>query len=92
MEVTSVRVHPCESTNSRTVGISSIILDRQFLVDDVRIINGSKGLFVAMPSKRVELEDGSYEYHDIVHPINQECRDLIEKAVLDEYNKVKEGE
>ncbi len=62
--------------------IVSITLNDQFVVHDVRIIEGNNGLFVAMPSKRTP----SGEFKDIAHPITSEARQLIEKTVIDAYN------
>ena len=62
--------------------IVSITIDDQFVVHDVRVIEGNNGLFVAMPSKRTP--DG--EFKDIAHPINTETRELIQTAVLTAYS------
>ena len=68
--------------------IVSITLDDQFVVHDVRVIEGNNGLFVAMPSKRTP--DG--EFKDIAHPINSETREIIQSAVLLAYNEELERE
>ncbi len=82
MKVTSVKVKKIEKENSRMKGIASILLDDMIAIHDIRIISGDNGLFVAMPSRKVPTGD----YRDIVHPISQEARDIIEKAIIDEYN------
>ena len=64
-------------------GIAEILLDDMIAIHDIRIISGDNGLFVAMPSRKTPTGD----YRDIVHPISQEARDIIEKAILEEYNK-----
>lgn len=63
--------------------IVSITFDDAFAVHDIKVVEGDKGLFVAMPSKR--MPDG--EYKDIAHPISSEVRDVIQTAVLKEYEK-----
>ncbi len=83
MKVTSVKVRKIEKENSRMKGIASILLDDMLAIHDIRIISGDNGLFVAMPSRQTSAGD----YRDIVHPISQEARDIIEGAILEEYNK-----
>ena len=83
MKITSVNVRITEKENSRMKGIASIIIDDCFAVHDIRIIEGNEGLFIAMPSRKTPTGD----YRDIVHPISQEARDIIEKAIVEEYNK-----
>ena len=63
--------------------IVSITFDDAFAVHDIKVVEGDKGLFVAMPSKR--MTDG--EYKDIAHPISSEVREVIQNAVLKEYEK-----
>jgi len=63
--------------------IVSITLDDEFVVHDIKVIEGEKGLFIAMPSKKAT--DG--EYRDIAHPINSETRDTIQKMILASYEK-----
>ena len=83
MKVTSVKVKKIEKENSRLKGIAEILLDDMIAIHDIRIISGDNGLFVAMPSRKTPTGD----YRDIVHPISQEARDIIEKAIVEEYNK-----
>ena len=83
MKVTSVNVKKIEKENSRMKGIASILLDDIIAIHDIRIISGDNGLFVAMPSRKTAAGD----YRDIVHPISPEGREMIEKAILAEYNK-----
>jgi stage V sporulation protein G len=68
--------------------IVSITLEEQFVVHDVRVIEGNNGLFVAMPSKRTP--DG--EFKDIAHPITSETREIIQTAVLAAYGTELEKE
>lgn len=83
MKVTSLKVKKIEKENSRMKGIAEILLDDMIAIHDIRIISGDNGLFVAMPSRKTPTGD----YRDIVHPISQEARDIIEKAIVEEYNK-----
>ena len=83
MKVTSVKIKKIEKENSRMKGIAVILLEDMIAIHDIRIISGDNGLFVAMPSRKTPTGD----YRDIVHPISQEARDIIEKAIVEEYNK-----
>ncbi|SDO59533.1 septation regulator SpoVG [Alkalicoccus daliensis] len=86
MEVTDVRLRRV-STEGRMLAIASITLDEEFVVHDIRVIDGNNGLFVAMPSKRTP--DG--EFRDIAHPISSKAREKIQSAVLDAYEKAEES-
>ena len=83
MKITSVNVRKIEKEGSRMRGIASVLLDDSFAVHDIRIIEGEKGLFIAMPSKKTP----TGEYRDIAHPINPEVRSMFEEAILDAYEK-----
>ena len=85
MEVTDVRLRRV-NTDGRMKAIASITLDNEFVVHDIRVIDGNNGLFVAMPSKRTP--DG--EFRDIAHPINSETRNKLQEAIFAEYERVKE--
>ena len=78
MKITSVNVRKIEKEGSRMKGIASVLLDDSFAVHDIRIIEGEKGLFIAMPSKKTPTGD----YRDIAHPINPEVRSMFEEAIL----------
>lgn len=82
VQVTGCRVTINQTDDERLKGFASIILNDCFAVCDLKIINGNKGLFVAMPSRR--RRDGSF--HDVAHPICQDLRDHIEQLVLEEYD------
>lgn len=87
MEITNVTVRPVDMR--RVKAIASIIFDEEFVVHDLRIVEGDKGLFVAMPSRK--LPNGAFR--DIAHPITSESRIAIFDAVLKEYERVlEEGE
>lgn len=87
MEVTDVRLRRV-NTEGRMRAIASITLDNEFVVHDIRVIDGNNGLFVAMPSKRTP--EG--EFRDIAHPINSNTRGKIQDAVLAEYHRLGETE
>ena len=82
MKITDVRVRKI-SKESKMRAIVSITIDDEFVVHDIKVIEGEKGLFIAMPSKKAT--DG--EYRDIAHPINSETRDRIQKLVLEKYDE-----
>ncbi|WP_203334971.1 septation regulator SpoVG [Planococcus beigongshangi] len=82
MEVTDVRLRRVQ-TEGRMRAIASITLDNEFVVHDIRVIDGNDGLFVAMPSKRTP--DG--EFRDIAHPINSGTRNKLQEAVLAAYEQ-----
>ncbi|WP_227939134.1 septation regulator SpoVG [Alkalihalobacillus deserti] len=87
MQVTDVRLRRV-NTEGRMRAIASITIDHEFVVHDIRVIDGNNGLFVAMPSKRTP--DG--EFRDIAHPISSSTREKIQNAVLTEYEKAGEYE
>ena len=82
MEITDVRLRKIE-TEGKLRAYVSITFDDSFVVHDLRVIDGNKGMFVAMPSKR--LPNGDHK--DIAHPINTEIRERIQSAVLDVYSR-----
>lgn len=82
MKVTDVRVRKL-NPEGRMKAIVSITLNDQFVVHDVRVIEGNNGLFVAMPSRRTP----TGEFKDIAHPISAETREEIQQAVLSAYDR-----
>ncbi|MDN4620803.1 septation regulator SpoVG [Paenibacillus sp. PsM32] len=82
MEITDVRLRRVNS-EGRMKAIASITIDSEFVVHDIRVIDGNNGMFVAMPSKRTP--DG--EFRDIAHPISSGTREKIQLAVLAEYER-----
>ena len=85
MKITEVRIRRLDQ-ESKMKAIVSITLNECFVVHDVRIIEGSSGLFVAMPSKRTP----NGEFRDIAHPINAETREIIQQSVLNTYARMLE--
>ena len=82
MKITDVRVRKI-TKEGKMKAIVSITLDDEFVVHDIKVIEGEKGLFIAMPSKKSS--DG--EYRDIAHPINAKTRETIQQMILDAYEK-----
>lgn len=82
MKITDVRVRKI-AKEGKMKAIVSITLDEEFVVHDIKVIEGEKGLFIAMPSKKAT--DG--EYRDIAHPINSDTREKIQATILDSYEQ-----
>ena len=82
MKITDVRVRKV-AKEGKMKAIVSITLDNEFVVHDIKVIEGEKGLFIAMPSKKAA--DG--EYRDIAHPINSQTREAIQSIILEHYEK-----
>ena len=87
MEITDIRLNKV-AREGKMEAIASITLDSEFAVHDIKVIEGEKGLFIAMPSRKAA--DG--DYRDIAHPINQSAREKIQSLILAEYNKLSEEE
>ncbi len=86
MKITSVNVRKVEKEDNRMKGIASVLLDDAFAVHDIRIIEGDKGLFIAMPSRKTPTGG----YRDIAHPINPEVRKMFEDSILEAYNNLED--
>ena len=82
MQITDVRIRKVEK-EGKMKAVVSITIDEEFVVHDIKIIEGEKGLFLAMPSRKAA--DG--EYRDIAHPINSDTRDRIQKLILEKYQE-----
>lgn len=87
MQITDVRVRKVEK-EGKLKAVVSITLDGEFVVHDIKVIEGEKGMFIAMPSKKAS--DG--EYRDIAHPINSATRERIQSTILEKYEAVKDEE
>jgi stage V sporulation protein G len=85
MEITDVKVIPVD--DDKLKAFVSIVFDASFVVTDIKVINGPKGLFVSMPSKK--RKDGSFK--DIAHPLNNQMRQYLETKVLDVYERQVSG-
>ena len=87
MQITDVRVLKV-TKEGKMKAVVSITIDDEFVVHDIKVIEGEKGLFIAMPSRKTT--DG--EYRDIAHPINSETRDRIQSLILGKYDEVLQQE
>lgn len=81
MQITKVTLRPVSM--NKVCAIASIVIDDCFVIHDLRVVNGDKGLFVAMPSRK--LPNG--EFRDVCHPINSDARDQIQRTVLDQFER-----
>ena len=87
MKITDVRIRKV-AKDGKMKAVVSITLDGEFVVHDIKVIEGEKGLFIAMPSRRA----GDGEYRDIAHPINSDMRDRLQSEILAKYEEaVKES-
>ncbi|MCR4782883.1 MAG: septation regulator SpoVG [Lachnospiraceae bacterium] len=82
MNITDIRMRKIEK-EGKMKAVASITIDDEFVVHDIKVIEGEKGLFIAMPSRKAT--DG--EYKDIAHPIRSETRALLQDMILDKYKK-----
>jgi len=83
MEITEVKVYPAKE-NGRLKAYATVVFENCFIVRDLKIIEGARGFFVSMPSRR--RKDGTFR--DIVHPLNSEFRKKIEDAIIKEYERI----
>ncbi|KKP35390.1 MAG: hypothetical protein UR26_C0005G0004 [candidate division TM6 bacterium GW2011_GWF2_32_72] len=84
MKITEVTVYPASKNNGRLRAYATVVFDDSFIVRDMKIIEGDKGFFVSMPSRR--RKDGSFR--DIVHPLNADTRQELEDRIVGEFKKV----
>lgn len=82
MQITDVRIRRVEK-EGKMKAVVSITIDEEFVVHDIKIIEGEKGLFIAMPSRKA----AGGEYRDIAHPINSGTRERIQKLILEKYEE-----
>ena len=83
-DITDIKIR-IVNADSKLKAVASVTIDDCFVVHDVKILEGQDDFFIAMPSKKTP--DG--EYKDIVHPLNTETREMLKKAVLEEFEKVR---
>ncbi len=81
MQITDIRIRRVSSAG-RMKAVVSVTFDDQFVVHDIKVVEGNNGYFVAMPSRKGA--DG--EFRDVAHPIKTETRNMIQTAILDQYN------
>lgn len=87
MNITDVRVRNV-ARNGKMKAVVSITIDDVFVVHDIKVIEGDKGLFIAMPSRKAA--DG--EYKDIAHPINSDTRTALQELILMKYRETMESD
>ena len=86
MQITDVRIRKV-AKEGKMKAVVSITIDNEFVVHDIKVIEGEKGLFIAMPSRKAA--DG--EYRDIAHPINSDTRNMIQTLILEQYEAMNLG-
>lgn len=82
MQITDVRIRKIEK-EGKMKAVVSIMIDEEFVIHDIKIIEGEKGMFIAMPSRKT----AEGEYKDIAHPIKSSTRELIQNLILQKYNE-----
>lgn len=82
VQITDIRIRSVEK-EGKMKAVVSITIDDEFVVHDIKIIEGEKGMFIAMPSRKAS--DG--EYRDIAHPINTATRERLQSMILDKYQE-----
>ena len=87
MQITDVRSRKV-AKEGKMKAVVSITIDNEFVVHDIKVIEGEKGLFIAMPSRKAA--DG--EYRDIAHPINSDTRNMIQTLILEQYEAMNLGD
>ena len=85
MQITDIRIRSVEK-EGKMKAVVSITIDDEFVVHDIKIIEGEKGMFIAMPSRKAA--DG--EYRDIAHPINTATRERLQSMILSKYQEALE--
>jgi stage V sporulation protein G len=83
MKITEVKIFPVKDSG-RLKAYATIVFDGAFIIRDLKVIEGDKGLFVSMPSRRKK--DGTFK--DIAHPLNSEMRKVVENSIIEEFKKV----
>lgn len=83
MNITDIRVRIVKKDDSKLKAVASITIDDSFVVHDIKIIEGTEGNFIAMPSRKTS--EG--EYKDIAHPINTETREALKNLILKAYEE-----
>lgn len=86
LKITDVRVRKI-TDEGKMKAIVSVTFNDEFVVHDIKIIEGQNGLFIAMPSRKM----GDGEFRDIAHPINADTRTMLQTAIFEEYEKVLEN-
>ena len=85
MDVTDERIRKIDD-EGKMKAVASVTFDGEFVVHDIKVVDGEKGLFIAMPSKKM----GEGDFRDIAHPLTSETRNKIKEAILDAYDNIDE--
>ena len=85
MEITEIKVFPVDEEKLKA--FVSVVFDRCFMVNDIKVIQGRDGLFISMPSRRKR----NGKFKDVAHPLNNETRRMIEDRILTEYDRALAG-
>lgn len=86
MNITDVRLRKV-GEEGKLKAIASVTFDDEFVVHDIKVIDGQNGLFIAMPSRKI----GNGEFRDVAHPLSSETRNKIKDAIFEEYEKAPEA-
>ena len=92
LNITDIRVRKFkgeDDNKSRIVGTAAITIDGVFVVHDIKIIDGEKGLFISMPSRKIKDKDGNEKYVDVAHPLDAEVREQLTKSILETYINIR---
>ena len=87
MNITNVRLRKV-GEEGKLKAIASVTFDDEFVVHDIKVIDGQNGLFIAMPSRKI----GNGEFRDVAHPLSSETRNRIKDAIFEEYEKAPAAE
>ena len=85
MKISDVRIRLIQKDDSKLKAVASITIDECFVVHDIKVLEGTQGYFISMPSRKTP--DGQYK--DVAHPLNTETREELNKIVLSEFEKAK---
>lgn len=83
MKITDIRIRKIEKESGKMKAVASVTFDEEFVVHDIKVIEGDKGLFIAMPSRKT----ADSEFKDIAHPIKSEMRAELQDAILEKYKE-----
>ena len=84
MNITDIRIRLTKKDNAKLKAVASIVIDEEFVVHDIKVIEGERGYFIAMPSRKTPEGD----FKDIAHPLTSETRTRISNMILEEFEKV----
>ncbi len=86
MEITEVRIFKMEN-KGKLLAYANIVLNNSIILKGIKVINGARGIFIAMPAK-LNNRKGKSKFIEFYHPINAQSRAIIEKAILEEYKQI----